>query len=53
MEAQGDLLADYFALRHLNAPTVMQHKQRAKDLTLFEELLNAFLRDPADTTNLP
>jgi hypothetical protein len=53
MEAQGDLLADYFALKHLNAPEVMAQGRYANDLNLFEEVLNVFLRNPRDKSNLP
>ncbi|OWQ85761.1 Rhs element Vgr protein [Roseateles aquatilis] len=53
MESQGDLLADYFVLKHLNAPQAMNQQQFANQLTLFEEVLNVFLKNPADTANLP
>ena len=53
MESQGDLLADYFALKHLNAPQAMRQAQFAQQLALFEEVLNAFLTNPSDTANLP
>jgi hypothetical protein len=53
MEAQGDLLADYFALKHLNSPDAMSQRQYAKNLPLFEEVLKAFIANPADKANLP
>lgn len=53
MEAQGDLLSDYFALKFLNDPQAMIQSQYANQLALFEEVLNAFLQNPADKKNLP
>ncbi|OWQ45938.1 Rhs element Vgr protein [Roseateles noduli] len=53
MEAQGDLLADYFALKHLASPDAMSQRQYAKSLPLFEEVLKSFIADPADKANLP
>lgn len=53
MEAQGDLLADYFALKYLGAPRAMHQMQYADSLALFEEVLHAFIENPADTANLP
>ena len=53
LEAQGDLLADYFVLRHLHAPSVMRQPRYADSLALFEQVLASFLRDPADRKNLP
>lgn len=53
MEAQGDLLADYFALKFLGAPRAMHQPQYANSLPLFEQVLHAFLQNPADTANLP
>jgi hypothetical protein len=50
MEAQGELLADYFVLKHLGQPprTRQQHSR-----VLFESVLQHFLLDPASRTNLP
>lgn len=53
MEAQGDLLADYFALKHLGCPTAMRQRRYARSLPLYEELLAGFLADPSDVANLP
>lgn len=53
MEAQGDLLADYFALRHLNSSIAMRQRRYADSLTLYEEVLAGFLADPASPANLP
>ena len=53
MEAQGDLLADYFALKHLNSPRIMRQQRYAGSLSLYEEVLATFLADPTDAANLP
>lgn len=53
MEAQGNLLADYFVLKHLQAPTIMTEQRYAKDLALYEQVLDVFLKNPSDRTNLP
>jgi hypothetical protein len=53
MEAQGDLLADYFMLRHLGRPHAMRQRRYAGNLSLFEEVLARFLADPSSAANLP
>lgn len=53
MESQGDLLADYFALKSLNAPEAMRQTRFADHLLLFEEVLDAVLKNPSDNANLP
>ncbi len=53
MEAQGDLLADYFVLRHLGSAVSMRQRRYADALPLFEQVLADFLRNPADRKNLP
>lgn len=53
MEAQGDLLADYFAVRELNEPRVMRQPDYAGQRELYEEVLSDFLRDPANRVHLP
>lgn len=53
MEAQGDLLADYFALKHLRSPAAMRQRRYAGSLPLYEEILAGFLANPADVANLP
>ena len=53
MEAQGDLLADYFALRHDGAPQALRQPRYAQALPLFEQVLAGFLADPASRRNLP
>lgn len=53
MEAQGDLLADYFVLRHLGSDTAMRQPRYAHSLALFEQVLALFLIQPASGENLP
>jgi hypothetical protein len=53
MEAQGDLLADYFALKHLHLPAVMRQPQYAGQLALYESVLALFLARPDSRRNLP
>jgi hypothetical protein len=53
MEAQGDLLADYFALKHMHKPRVVRQRRHAGQLHLYEQVLAGFLLDPSDPANLP
>ena len=53
MEAQGDVLADYFALKHLRLPSVMRQPQYAGQLPLYECVLAEFFALPASRRNLP
>jgi hypothetical protein len=53
MEAQGDLLADYFALRHLDSSACMRQPRYAGSLPLYERVLAGFLADPVSVANLP
>ena len=53
MEAQGDLLADYFALKHMHKPRVMRQRRYAAQLGLYEQVLARFLAHPHDRDNLP
>lgn len=53
MEAQGDVLADYFALRYLGAPACMRQPRYAGSLALYEQVLAGFLADPGSVANLP
>ena len=53
MEAQGDLLADYFSLKYMRKPQVMRQRRYAHSLVLYEQVLAGFLADPADVANLP
>jgi hypothetical protein len=53
MEAQGDLLADYFVLKYLRSPKSIRQRRYACSLPLYEEVLAGFLADPASVANLP
>ena len=53
MEAQGDLLADYFALKFMRNPRVMRQRRYADRLDLYEQVLAGFLADPGNRANLP
>jgi hypothetical protein len=53
MEAQGDLLADYFVLKYLRSPKSMRQRRYACSLPLYEEVLAGFLADPGSVANLP
>lgn len=53
MEAQGDLLADYFVLQHLGSSAPMRQAGYAKAMTLYRTVLARFLVNPADRENLP
>jgi hypothetical protein len=53
MEAQGDLLADYFVLRFRDSPRAMRWRENAGHLKLFDEVLAGFLSDPASRAHLP
>jgi hypothetical protein len=52
MEAQGDLLADYFVLKFLQRPDAMRQRRYQEDLDLYERVLAGFLANPADRGNL-
>lgn len=55
MEAQGDILADYFALLYLKAPGIVHHRVDGKTPTLadYEHVLQDFIANPSDKKNLP
>ncbi len=53
MEAQGNLLADYFVLKYLNEPNESAQQNHVNDLALYEEVLSEFLKNPASRENLP
>lgn len=53
MEAQAELLADYFVLKHLCLPLAMRQPEYHDALALFDAVLADFLRDPADRAGLP
>jgi hypothetical protein len=52
MEAQGDLLADYFVLKFLKRPEAMRQRRHAGQLALYEQVLSHFLLDPGSRENL-
>lgn len=52
MEAQGDLLADYFVLKFLKKPGAMRQQRYRDSLALYERVLADFLRAPGDRANL-
>lgn len=53
MEAQGELLADYFALRHLGRDEAMSQPRYRDSLALFEAVLAGFLLNPSSPASLP
>lgn len=57
MEAQGNLIADYFLLQFRNAKRELSESRYAfmqgDPKPLYQTVLRDFLADPADTTNLP
>jgi len=53
MEAQGNLLADYYALKYLKPDVMVQYQKNGNDLALFEEILSDFFKNPADRAHLP
>jgi hypothetical protein len=52
MEAQGDLLADYFVLKFLKKPQAMRQAQYRDSLPMFEQVLGSFLAEPCNPDNL-
>jgi hypothetical protein len=52
MEAQGDLLADYFMLKHRRKPEAMRQQDYRGSLALYESVLAGFLADPGSRANL-
>jgi hypothetical protein len=53
MEAQGDLLADYFALKHDAPGHAMRQPHYANRLDLFEQVLADFVANPLNRRSLP
>ena len=53
MEAQGDVLADYFVLKHLGSAAAMRQPAYANHLALYEQVLASFLAKPESRKNLP
>lgn len=53
MEAQGDLLADYFVLKFLSSTKAMRQQQYKNSKATFEEVLSDFFKNRKDPKNLP
>lgn len=55
MEAQGEIISDYFKLKHLNNTGSMRMKEYAdkKWLPLYELVLRDFLNNPSNKKNTP
>lgn len=53
MEAQGDLLADYFVLRLLGRADAMRWPDQAGDPSMFDQVLAGFLAAPGQKRHLP
>lgn len=55
MEAQGDLLADYWALVYANGkrPPNLNQKKHINDIELYKLVLSDFIQDPSNKSNLP
>ena len=53
MEAQGEILADYFLLHVLGETGAMREPAHADEPSLFRAVLDAFLEDPSDPRHLP
>jgi hypothetical protein len=53
MEAQGDLLADYFVRKIPGNPGAMRWRDNAGSLALFEAVPGDFLAAPASRATLP
>jgi hypothetical protein len=53
MEAQGELLADYFALKFLRNARIVRQRRPVHALALYERVLASFLADPGSVANLP
>jgi hypothetical protein len=53
MEAQGNLLADWFALKFLEDADAMAQPQHAAHLALYEQVLGDFFLDRNSQKNLP
>ena len=53
MEAQGDLVADYYALKYLKDSSAMRQEKYANDQALYEQVLIDFFTDRKSEKNLP
>jgi hypothetical protein len=52
MEAQGELLADYFMLKHMGKPETMSQQRYRQSVALYEHVLAGFLSDPGSSAHL-
>lgn len=53
MEAQGNVLSDYWALKTYGKPPFISQMKHISDLPLYEKVLAGFIANPADKLNLP
>lgn len=53
MEAQGDVLADYFVLKFLESPGSTNMGKYSDSLWLYEDVLGEFINNPRLAINLP
>ena len=53
MEAQGNLLSDYWALKLLQTPPNFWERKHIKDLPLYEKVIRDFIANSASISNLP
>ena len=53
MEAQGNLIADYFALAVLKSPEIVHEPAYADNLPLYQQVLQGFIANPGDKALLP
>ena len=53
MEAQGNLLSDYWALKAFQQPPSMWEMQYKNEIGLYEKVLAKFISNPKDEGNLP
>jgi len=53
MEAQGDLLSDYWAVSQFTNPKVLWQEKHRHDLALFRQVLQDFIAAPSNKRNLP
>jgi hypothetical protein len=53
MEAQGNLLSDYWAVSQFTNPPVLWEPKHRNDLALYRAVLAGFIADPSDKKNLP
>ena len=53
MEAQGNVLSDYWALKTYGKPPFISQMNHIGDLPLYEEVLKGFIANPAAASNLP